>query len=89
MNKKDLEKKKIINLVIQGEAKNVKYAFHMPEVKEGLIKILGKEDGEKAFRALVGLTEGAEQKDWLVPYRETIRMMYNVPGAGISFMDWE
>ena len=34
--KKDLEKQKLINLIIQGEAKNVKQVFNAPEVQDGL-----------------------------------------------------
>jgi hypothetical protein len=89
MTQKDLEKKKLVNLVIQGESKNLKKIFHLPEIKEGLIEILGKQKGEEAFKALKDLTESAEKKDWLVPYRETLRFMRDLPGAGISYMEWE
>ena len=44
-NLKEEEKRKIVNLVIQGEAKNVKRIYAAPEVKEGLVEILGEKNG--------------------------------------------
>ena len=89
MKNKDLEKRKLINLVIQGEAKNVKNIFHMPEIRDGLKDILGEENGQQAYQALIDLTTAADKKDWLVPYRDTIALMNSQSGGGLSYMEWE
>lgn len=89
MSKKDIEKQKLINLVIQGEAKNVKHIFHMPEVRSGLKEILGERDGERAYEVLKDLTKAADQKDWLIPYSHTVSMMSGQTAAGLVSLRWE
>lgn len=89
MNRKDLEKQKLVNLIIQGEAKNVKHIFHMQEVKDGLKEILGEREGERAYEILKNLTKAADQKDWLVPYNHTIDMMSGMNAAGLVSLNWE
>jgi hypothetical protein len=51
-NIKEVEKRKLINLIIQGEAKNTKHILQMPEVRDGLKGILGDQKGEELFRSL-------------------------------------
>ena len=85
----DAQKRKIINLVAQGEAKNVKLVFHSPEVRDGLKKILGEREGDRAYDLLRSLTTAAEKNDWLEPYQRTISMMSGMPAAGLSTVTWE
>lgn len=90
-SRKDLEKKKLINLVIQGEGKNVKNIFHMPEFRDGLNKILGKEKGEEAYKAMIELTTATDIKDWRMSYENTLRMMNNLDqnAAGLVSVKWD
>lgn len=64
-NIKESEKRKLVNLIIQGEAKNTKHILNMPEVREGLNKILGNQRGEELFRSLNTLAKSADKLDWL------------------------
>jgi hypothetical protein len=74
-NLKEEEKRKIVNLVIQGEAKNTKHILRMPEVRDGLKRILGDTDGEELFRSLDTIANAADKLDWLVPISQRASMM--------------
>lgn len=74
-NIKEIEKRKLINLIIQGEAKNTKHILQMPEVREGLKEILGDERGEELFISLRNLTLAADRLDWLENPEIRARMM--------------
>ncbi len=64
-NLKEIEKRKIVHLIIQGEAKNTKHILQMHEVREGLNKILGEEKGEELFNSLNTIAKSADKLDWL------------------------
>jgi len=89
--KKDLEKQKLINLIIQGEAKNVKQVFNAPEVQDGLKEILGERKGQEAIQILRNLTNAADKKDWLIDLNMSRGMMSNpgMPAAGLVSIEWE
>jgi hypothetical protein len=71
------EKRKIVNLIIQGEAKNTKHILRMPEVRDGLKRILGDDEGEELFRSLDNLASSADRLDWLEPTERRGAMMQN------------
>lgn len=64
MSIKHEEKRKLINLIVQGEAKNTKYILQMPSVRAELIRILGETNGKSASDELLKLAKMADKMDW-------------------------
>lgn len=89
--KSEVDKRKIANLVTQGEAKNTKHILNMPEVKEGIIKIMGERDGEEAFRVWNEITSIADKLDWIIPVEAKADMMEHAPEglAGACKVEWK
>lgn len=89
--KKEIHKRKIANLVIQGEAKNTKHILHSEEVKEGLRKIYGEETAKVVFNLWDETTKVADQLDWIIPTTVRTQMMEQAPDfmAGACFVDWQ
>jgi len=89
-NLKEIEKRKLINLIIQGEAKNTKHILQMPEVREGLKRILGQDKGEELFRSLSVLSKSADKLDWLEnPERRGSIMQSGSDFGGAVNIEWE
>jgi len=88
---KEIQKRKIANLIIQGEAKNTKHILHSDEVKSGLKDILGDRNGEEYFRILDRITKIADQLDWLADPQMRAQMMELHPEgmAGACKVDWK
>ena len=87
----EIQKRKIVNNIIQGEAVNSKKALNLPEVKQGLVKIMGQEKADKYVELLNKLTDIAQASYWKVPV-EIQEMMWqtNKEGmAGAVGVDWE
>jgi hypothetical protein len=87
----EIQKRKIINNIMQGEAVNSKKALNLPEVKQGLVKIMGQEKADKYVELLNKLTDIAQASYWKVPV-EIQEMMWqtNKEGmAGAVGVDWE
>jgi hypothetical protein len=87
----EIQKRKIINNIMQGEAVNSKKALNLPEVKQGLVKIMGQEKADKYIELLNKLTDIAQASYWKVPV-EIQEMMWqtNKEGmAGAVGVDWE
>jgi hypothetical protein len=89
--KNEVHKRKIANLIIQGEAKNTKHILHSDEVKEGLEEIYSKEDAEEIFKIWDEMTKTADQLDWIIPAEVRAEMMELMPDnlAGACFVDWK
>ena len=87
----EIHKRKIANLIIQGEAKNTKHVLHSDEVKEGLEEIYGQEDADKVFKIWDEMTKIADKLDWIVPELDRVEMMEKMPDnmAGASFIAWK
>ena len=87
----EVHKRKIANLIIQGEAKNTKHILHSDEVKEGLEEIYGKKDAEEIFNIWDEMTKVADQLDWIIPADVRAEMMEQMPDglAGACFVDWK
>lgn len=64
----EIQKRKILNNVTQGEAKNSKRLLNMPEVVSGVIQLMGEEKGEKYLEALNKITDFADYFDWAIPF---------------------
>ena len=88
--KREINKRKIINNITQGEAKNTKRILAMPEVIDELKAILGERDGEEAHRLWMRLTELADKMDWLIPVEIKGDMMEQAPEglAGACAVKW-
>ena len=88
--KSEVDRRKIANLIIQGEALNVKSVIEMPECMDGLRKILGVAANTYVSKVL-RLTEIGKQLDWFVPSISRADEMENVSAgfAGACHVDWE
>lgn len=89
--KNEVHKRKIANLIIQGEAKNTKHILHTDEVKDGLTEIFGEANGKRIFAIWDEISKTAEKLDWLVPIEDRARMMQERPEglAGACHVDWK
>lgn len=88
---REIHKRKIVNLIIQGEAKNTKHILHSDEVKDGFEEILGERNGKELFRVLDKLTKNADQLDWMADEQVRAEMMEQMPDgmAGACAVEWK
>lgn len=88
--KREVYKRKIANLIIQGEAKNTKHILHSEEVKDGLREIYG-DDAQTVFDMWDEISKIADQLDWIIPIDTKNQMMEEMPQglAGASKVDWK
>jgi len=88
--KLEVDKRKIANNIIQGEAKNTKLVIEMPECKEGLKKILGDAKGEEYHRLIIEISKIADKLDWIIPVEAKAHMMEMAPEgmAGACSVKW-
>jgi predicted RecB family endonuclease len=93
MNKlmSETEKRKMLNLIQQGEAKNTKKILQLSMVKERLKKIMGNEKGQELADCLLELSRSADRLDWLAPTEDRGRQMTQGGSgfAGSVYVDWE
>ncbi len=89
--RKEVDKAKLLNNIIQGEAKNTKSLLHTEEVKEGINGIFGKELGEFIFDTWDKMTKIADKMDWMVPVSAKSDMMEDDPNglAGAVKVEWK
>jgi hypothetical protein len=89
-NLKEVEKRKLINLIIQGEAKNTKHILQMPEVRDALNKIMGEQKGQELFNSLNTLARSADKLDWLErPETRGAQMQHGSAFGGAVNIEWE
>ena len=88
--KLEVDKRKLANNIIQGEAKNTKFIIEMPECKDGLKKILGDRRGEEYHRVLIDISKVADKLDWIIPIEAKADMMEQAPEgmAGACSVKW-
>lgn len=87
----EIHKRKIANNITQGEAKNTKKMLNLPEVRDGLFEILGRELGEEYRVLLNKITEIAGFFDWAIPM-EVQKEMWERDKSGFSgsvSVQWE
>ena len=70
----EIQKRKIANNITQGEAKNTKLCLNLPEVRDGLTRILGQEQGIEYKDLLNKITEIAGFFDWQIPMEVQLEM---------------
>ena len=76
-----VDKRKLMNNFIQGEAKNVKAILHTDEVKDGLKTIYGETKWREAFDTWDEMTKLADKLDWLLdPHMRAMQMERNPSG---------
>jgi len=71
-------KKRITNLITQGEAKNTKGLLHTEQVQDGLREIFGA-DWREVYRLFDELVDTASKLDWLADTEMRNRMMQDHP----------
>lgn len=88
--KLEVDKRKIANNIIQGEAKNTKLVIEMPECKDGLKRILGDAKGEEYHRLVIDISKIADKLDWIIPVEAKADMMEMAPEgmAGACAVKW-
>ena len=86
----EIQKRKLSNAITQGEAKNTKLILNLPVIKDGIIDIMGQEDGEKFVGLLNEITKIATFFDWDIPLEVQKEMWKNPSGfSGSVSVDWE
>jgi hypothetical protein len=87
----EIHKRKIANNITQGEAKNTKKMLNLPEVRDGLYQILGREAGMEYLVALNKITEIAGFFDWMIPMEVQLEMWERDKSgfSGSVSVEWE
>jgi thiol-disulfide isomerase/thioredoxin len=75
--KERVDKAKLINNIIQGEAKNTKKILHSDLVKSGLERIFGERVAKEIFKVWDDTTKVADKLDWIIPIEHKADMMRN------------
>lgn len=92
--KMEVDKAKLLNNVIQGEAKNTKNILHTDIVKDGLKEIFGEGEWRRIFDMWDRMTKLASKLDWIFPIEVKVRMMEEDPEgmrqvqAGAVKVEW-
>lgn len=88
--KKGIDKAKLINNVIQGEAKNTKHILHSEMVKSGLREIFGQQKATEIFNVWDELTKTADRMDWAFDIDTKATMMKDHQGnmGGAVKVEW-
>ena len=86
-----INKRKIGNAIMQGEAKNAKLMLALPETMDGMIKIFGPAGAAKMIDLLKKITDIASALDWRIPM-EVQKQMWEQDKSGFSGsvdVDWK
>jgi len=88
--KERVDKAKLINNIIQGEAKNTKKILHSELVKQGLERIFGATAAKDIFKVWDDITKVADKLDWIIPIEQKAGMMADMSQgmAGSVSVDW-
>ena len=70
-----VDKAKLINNIIQGEAKNTKKILHSELVKQGLERIFGATAAKDIFKVWDDITKVADKLDWIIPIEQKAGMI--------------
>ena len=84
-------KKKILNMLTQGEGKATKDIIKAsPIVEDGLQRIFGN-NGQRILRIWGEMSDTADKMDWIIPIQQKARMMSGNSGgmAGATDVTWE
>jgi hypothetical protein len=78
-----IQKRKIANNITQGEAKNAKKALNSEISTEGIISIMGEQNGRRYIEILNKITDIADFFDWSIPM-EVQKDMWERDKSGFS-----
>lgn len=85
-----IHKRKILNMITQGEALNAKKLFTGEVAVDGLNKIFGEQAARKVVDLLVKITDIAAAMDWRIPEDVAAEMWEQGSGfSGISKVEWK
>ena len=85
----EINKRKIIRNIVQGEALNTKLCLEMPETLQGLIEILGEAPGRRYHFLMIAITEINITNDWEIPVEFQKQMWFSRQGfAGAVKLEW-
>jgi len=89
--RREVDKAKILNNIIQGEAKNTKHILHTDIVKDGLSDIFGEIRGREIFTIWDRISKLADRLDWMIPIDIRAEMMEEQPmgQAGAVKVSWD
>lgn len=85
-----VHKRKILNMIAQGEALNAKKLFTGEVAEAGLIKIFGEQPARKLIDLLIKITDFASMTDWVIP-EEVAAQMWKEGNefGGASKIEWK
>jgi hypothetical protein len=85
--KNAIHKRKILNMIAQGEAINSKKMLMSEENLEGLTEILGEAVARKMIELLIKITDICNARDWRIP--EEIGAQMIEMSSGVSKIEWK
>lgn len=85
-----INKRKILNMIAQGEAINSKLMLLSDENTEGLSEIFGEANAKKMVDLLVKITDICNARDWRIPEEVGAKMIEAGDSlAGVSKIEWK
>lgn len=85
-----INKRKILNMIAQGEAINSKLMLLSDENMEGLSEIFGEANAKKMVELLVKITDICNARDWRIPEEVGAKMIEAGDSlAGVSKIEWK
>jgi len=85
-----VHKRKILNMIAQGEAINSKLMLMSEENVNGLIALFGNERAQRMVENLVKITEICNARDWRIPEEVAARMIEQGDAlSGVSRIEWK
>lgn len=85
-----VHKRKILNMIAQGEAINSKLMLMSEENVAGLTQIFGEANAKRMIDNLVKITEICNARDWRIPEEVAARMIEQGDAlSGVSRVEWK
>jgi hypothetical protein len=85
-----VHKRKILNMIAQGEAINSKLMLMSEENVEGLTQLFGEARAQRMVELLVKITEICNARDWRIPEEVGARMIEQGDAlSGVSRIEWK
>lgn len=84
-----INKRKILNMIAQGEAINSKLMLMSEENMAGLTELFGEANARRMVENLVKITEICNARDWRIPEEVAARMIEQGDAlSGVSRIEW-
>jgi hypothetical protein len=84
-----IHKRKILNMIAQGEAINSKLMLMSEENMAGLTELFGDQRAQRMVEKLVEITEICNARDWRIPEEVAARMIEQGDAlSGVSRIEW-